>query len=117
MEGRIFPVSRRGGKAAWVYAVADLARFMRGEPPLPSAATASLPGTLRLRLPQKEPMSNQEKRTLFKASRFPPEPVLPRVWQRKDVRHVARARVIDPSSARIVTSMSAPRVARPDPRA
>jgi hypothetical protein len=117
IEGRIFPVSRRGGKGTWVYAVADLHRFTRGEPPLPSAATASLHRTLRLRLPQEEPMSNQEKRTLFKASRFPPEPLLPRVWQRKDVRHVARARVIDPSSARIVTSMSAPTVARPAPPA
>jgi hypothetical protein len=47
MEARIFPVSRRGGKGTWVYAVADLDRFMRGEPPLPSAATASVPGTLR----------------------------------------------------------------------
>ncbi len=47
MEGWIFPVSRRGGKGTWVYAVADLHRFTRGEPPLPSAATASLPGTLR----------------------------------------------------------------------
>jgi hypothetical protein len=62
-------------------------------------------------------MSKQERWKLFKASWISPERLLPRVWQRKDGGHVVRARVIDPSSARIVTSMSAPRVARPDPRA
>lgn len=45
-------------------------------------------------------MSKQEKWKLFKGSWISPEPVLPRVWQRKEGGHVVRARVIDTSSGR-----------------
>ena len=43
MEGRVKPIARRGGKGTWVWSVANLDRFMRGEPPLPSAATVPVP--------------------------------------------------------------------------
>lgn len=41
LEKRIFPVGRRGGRGTWMWAVADLDRFLRGEPPVMMKADRS----------------------------------------------------------------------------
>jgi hypothetical protein len=33
LEGRVFPVGKRGGRGTWMWAIEDLNRFLRGELP------------------------------------------------------------------------------------
>lgn len=40
LEGRIYPVGRRGGRGTHVWLVVDLVRFMRGLPPVPTEPPA-----------------------------------------------------------------------------
>src|SRR5690242_7163319 len=41
LEGRIFPVGRRGGRGTYVWSVDALDRFLRGEPPATMSAERS----------------------------------------------------------------------------
>jgi len=112
-EGRLLPVGRRGGTGTWVWAVTDLDRFMRGEPPSP-ALLAFLLRNARVRLPHEVHMKKQKDWKLYKGSWISTEPVLPRVWQRTDGGHIVRARVIDRSTGRekeiwkVLANMDAP---------
>ncbi len=54
----------------------------------------------QVRLPQEEQMSKQEKWKLFKGSWISEEPVLPRVWERREGGHVVRARILDRTTGR-----------------
>ena len=58
------------------------------------------PWNAQVRLPLEVHMTKKQEWRLFKGSWISNEPVLPRVWQRKEGGHVVRARVIDRSTAR-----------------
>src|SRR4051812_33004612 len=41
LEGRVFPVGRRGGAGSWMWAIKDLDGFLRGEGPVRSSVERS----------------------------------------------------------------------------
>ncbi len=100
LEGRIAPAGRRGGLGTWMWPRESLDCFLRGA--LARRAPGRVPATERSGAPpyRRCTWRSRGSGSCSRVQWISTEPVLPRVWQRKEGGHVVRARVIDKSTGR-----------------
>ncbi len=89
-EGRLVPVGRRGGTGTWMFAIEELDRFLRGDPP----------GTVTLDRPRLPLITgaNHGQGEVEESLEQPGRPDgAPRHLERKEGGHLVRARAVDPA--------------------
>ena len=99
LEGRVLPVAAAAARAPGC-GPSTISTDSCGESRRSRALLPFRSRNAQVRLPRRCTWRSRRKWKLFKGSWISTEPVLPRVWQRKEGGHVVRARVLDRSTGR-----------------